>query len=284
MYDFLKGSESIKADAGLRKRVGKNFMSYKIKTTVKTIGISAAAVLAAVTVSANVSSDLAFAMSDIPVLGTVVRVVTLERYSKKIGGAEAEIVIPRLEGLADDELMEQINSELAENAKELAKQFETDARELNEQSGGEGHMGVQYDYTVRTDTDKYYAIDIYLFNAVGSSSTVHKFYTIDRNARKLVTLPELFASDADYVGVLSEYIKAEMERINAEEGGLFFVEENEFGDGFKGISPEQSFFINENDELVICFDKYEVAAGAQGSPEFVIPSDVIGNILENGSL
>ncbi|MBR7149052.1 MAG: DUF3298 domain-containing protein, partial [Firmicutes bacterium] len=44
-------------------------------------------------------------------------------------------------------------------------------------------------------------------------------------------------------------------------------------DVFQEISPNETFFINEDGLLVICFDKYEVAPGAMGSPEFVIPAE-----------
>ena len=98
-------------------------------------------------------------------------------------------------------------------------------------------------------------------------------------AGQLLTLPGLFKDDADYVSVISEYITSEMKRLNAEENGMFFIdgEENDF-DGFKEIKPDQNFYINENGNIVICFDKYEVAAGAQGSPEFEIPNDLIADL------
>lgn len=68
-----------------------------------------------------------------------------------------------------------------------------------------------------------------------------------------------------------------MARENAENDGLYDLE----GDfAFKQIKPDQNFYINDKGELVICFDKYEVAAGAQGSPEFVIPNDIIKDILK----
>ena len=79
---------------------------------------------------------------------------------------------------------------------------------------------------------------------------------------------------------ISNYIKGEMKRMNKEEGGYFWVEKDETPvDVFEKIKPDQNFYINPNGELVICFDKYDVAAGAQGSPEFVIPKNVIKDIL-----
>ena len=71
----------------------------------------------------------------------------------------------------------------------------------------------------------------------------------------------------------------EMRKQNEEGTGYFWVDEDDI-DPFKKIKEAQNFFINDNGNIVICFDKYDVAAGAQGCPEFEIPNEVIKNILK----
>ena len=39
---------------------------------------------------------------------------------------------------------------------------------------------------------------------------------------------------------------------------------------FHGISENQSFYINKDGNPVIIFDKYSIAAGYMGTPEFEI--------------
>jgi hypothetical protein len=46
-------------------------------------------------------------------------------------------------------------------------------------------------------------------------------------------------------------------------------------DPFEKIKPDQNFYINKDNKLVISFDKYEVAPGYMGIVEFVIPTDVL---------
>ncbi|MCH1968737.1 RsiV family protein [Romboutsia hominis] len=48
---------------------------------------------------------------------------------------------------------------------------------------------------------------------------------------------------------------------------------------FKFIDKNQDFYINKNGELVICFDKYDVAPGYMGLVEFTIPNNVIKPLL-----
>lgn len=40
--------------------------------------------------------------------------------------------------------------------------------------------------------------------------------------------------------------------------------------GFKGISENQNFYINDANQIVVVFDKYKIAPGSSGEPEFII--------------
>lgn len=48
---------------------------------------------------------------------------------------------------------------------------------------------------------------------------------------------------------------------------------------FEKISKEQDFYINTENKLVISFNKYEIAPGVMGIVEFVIPTEIISDIL-----
>ncbi|MEI6580395.1 MAG: RsiV family protein, partial [Eubacteriales bacterium] len=131
--------------------------------------------------------------------------------------------------------------------------------------------------TIKTNNDNTLVIDIYYVNIVASSSTTHKFFTINKKTKTLVTLPTMFKSGSDYVTILSKYIAAEMKRQNeASEYPLYWDDES----AFKKIKENQSFYINKDGKLVICFDKYDVGPGSTGCPEFVIPDEVIKDILK----
>lgn len=272
---------SEKASDNLKERVDKIMKKDKRKSVVKwCAGIAAGVILASVT-AVNVSPNLAYALSDIPAIGSVVKVVTFGRYTKVDDGYTANVSTPEIKGLLDKALEDKLNKEFKDNANAVIAAFESDVEELKKEFGDETvHMGVDMGYIVRTDNEDYLALDVYIVNMAGSSSTKHTFYTINKKTNQLLTLEGLFKKDADYTGVLSAYIKEEMIRRNEEEEGMFWVEDDEFTEGFKSIKKDQNFYINSDGNLVICFDKYEVAAGAQGSPEFVIPNGVIKNIIK----
>ena len=282
LEDMKKEYENIKASDELKQKAHQIFKEENKKSfSFKKFATIAAGVAVVFTVSVNVSPKVAYAMSEIPGLNYVIRVLTLDKYEVEENGYELNVTTPKIEGLLDKELEAKLNSEFKENANSVIKAFEEDMKALKEEFGDETvHMGLDFNYMVKTDNDNYLALDVYILNTAGSSSTKHSFYTINKQTGELLTLNGLFKDGADYVSVLSDYIKTEMARLNNEEGGMFWVDDDEFTEGFKGIKKDQNFYINEEGNLVICFDKYDVAAGAQGSPEFVIPNEIIKDIVK----
>lgn len=284
MNAFKKQYEAIQASDSFRERIEHTMKQEKMRKgkILKSCAGAVACLMVLSVVGVNVLPGFADALAAVPGLEQVVRVITFGRYQNNEGGYQADIATPKIEGLLDKELEDKLNKEFKENANAIIAAYEQDVKELKAEFGDETvHMGIDSDYIVKTDNDKHLALDVYILYTAGSSSTRHAFYTIDKQSGTLLTLPGLFKEGADYVTPISAYIKGEMERRNQEEEGMFWLEsdENAF-ESFHQIKPDQNFYINNDGNLVIAFDKYEVAAGAQGSPEFVIPHDVIAAILK----
>ena len=70
----------------------------------------------------------------------------------------------------------------------------------------------------------------------------------------------------DYIELVDKSIR---EQISARQtaGEVFFAPEE---GGFTGITKDARFYINENNNPVIVFEKYEIAPGSSGSVEFEI--------------
>ncbi len=246
----------------------------------KRVAWSLAGVAAAFILVVNTVPQIAYASRNIPVLGQVVRVVTFGRYEVKHDGVDAVITTPKIEGLLDKELEAMLNNEFKEHSNMVIAAFEKDVKELEAEYGNDFHLGVEANYVVRTNNDDIIAIDTYIVNTVGSSSTKHSFYTIDKHTGKLLELKGLFNQDADYITPISEYITTQMKKQNEAGTADFWIVNEDNPDGFEKIKPNQNFFINESGNIVIAFGKYEVAPGAYGCPEFEIPQDVVKNILK----
>lgn len=256
------------------------FMSKKL--VLKKVVLSVATVAAVFVLLVNCIPNFAYACKEIPVLGEIVRVVTFSRYEVKNDSYDASVVTPKIEGLLNKELEDKLNDEFKENSQAVIVAFENEIKELQKDYGNDFHTGVDANYVVRTDNDDILAIDTYIVHLAGSSYTKHSFYTIDKKKGTLIELKDLFKENADYITPISEYITEEMRKQNKEGTGCYWIgNEDEFVEGFEKIKEDNAFFINDSGNIVICFDKYEVAPGADGCPEFEIPREIVKDIIKN---
>jgi hypothetical protein len=239
-----------------------------------TSGVAAAVIVLFAAV--NMNSSIAYAMSEVPVVGKLVKVLLVREYKINEDMYNAEVKVPAVEGLENQELQNSLNEKyLAENEK-LYAEFSKDIEELK--AAGGGHLGVNSGYVIKTDTDRILSIGRYVVNTVGSSSTTFKYDTVDKQNQILITLPSLFKDD-NYVDVISENIKAQMrQQMKDDEQKFYWVEEGDISP-FEKVKGDQSFYINSNNKLVISFDKYEVAPGYMGVIEFEIPTEALSNVL-----
>lgn len=241
--------------------------------------VIAAAVAGVVFVgSINLSSEISYALSEVPVLGSIVRVLTFKTFELKDNNFDAELKTPAIEGL-DSKLEAMLNEKYLDENQKLYDDFMKEIDELKKADMEEAHMGIASGYEVKTDTDKLLVIGRYVVNTAGSSSTTIKYDTIDKQNKLLITLPSLFKDEA-YIDIISENIKAQMKEQMKDENNVYWLEDEMMGDeNFSKIDKNQSFYITKDNQLVIAFDKYEVAPGYMGNPEFIIPSELLKDAL-----
>lgn len=245
------------------------------------IGTAAAATL--FTASLNMSPAMARTLADIPVVGSVIKVLTWTEYEVSEETYDANIQVPAIENLENKELANTLNEQYRAEGKALYEQFTAEIGDLKENGGG--HLGVDSGYEIKTDNDQILSIGRYVVETVGSSSTVMQYDTIDKKNEILLSLPMLFKDDA-YINVISENIKEQMraEMLASNQEKTYWVKgagiaDEDLFDDFTTIDAKQKFYITDSGKLVISFDKYEVAPGYMGIVEFEIPTEVLQNVL-----
>lgn len=247
---------------------------------IKIAAASIAAATALFTVGVNSSPVFAASLSNVPVVGSIVKILTFREYTVNEDSYNADIKVPSIQGLENKDLENNLNDKYLTENKKLYEDFMADMEDMK--SNGDGHLGVSSGYVVKTDNDRLLSIGRYVVNTVGSSSTTMKYDTIDKQSEILITLPSLFKNDS-YVNIISENIKKQMiEQNKADENKFYWVEgiEKDINmDLFEKISKDQNFYINSEGKLVISFDKYEVAPGYMGVVEFVIPTEILSDSL-----
>ncbi len=223
----------------------------------------------------NVSVTYARALEQIPVLGDIVRVVTIRNYIYEDDKHEMDIKVPQIEN-EESEAVDYINKDVSELTTALVNQFYKDL----ELDGNNGYGSIHVDYEVITNTERWFTLKLSVSETAASSNTYLKFYHIDKKQGKIVELGDLFDTDK-FSDILVAEIKKQMaEQIANNENISYWINNSGIGEEFASVSADHNFYWNKNGKLVIVFDKYEVGPGSMGTPEFVIDKDVIRDILK----
>lgn len=223
----------------------------------------------------NVSVVYAQALEQVPVIGAIVRVVTFRNYSYSDDRHEMDIDVPQIEE-EDNKFAEYINMDIDELTDSLVMQF-SEELEIDAQSGY-GSLLMSYD--VITDTEQWFTLRLSVMETAASSNQYYKYYHIDKRGGKIVKLCDLFNTDR-FSDTLSAEIKAQMQQqMSADENIQYWISDGAIGADFSSVSDNQNFYWNDNGDLVIVFDKYEVGPGSMGTPEFAISRNTIKDILK----
>lgn len=241
---------------------------------------AAAAVVAVAIILPNTNASVAMAMENIPVIGGLFKVVTFRNYEYDDGHRSAKVDVPQLameesQDMAAPQAMagiDELNKNVEDYTNMLIEKFEAEAETI-----GEGYQGLDITYDVVMDTADWFTLKIDVLETQASGYEQHKYYHIDKRTGNIATLKDLFIDNADYVSPISEEIKRQMRENMAKDENLIYFLDSEITpeEDFVQIQPEQNFYFNENGDIVIAFDEYEVAPGYMGSLEFVIPSDIL---------
>lgn len=240
-------------------------------------GLAAAAIFV---LSLNTSPTFAKSLSNVPVLRNVVNVLTFTEYTVNEPTYKANIKVPAVSNLKNKELEYSLNQKYLKENQKLYDEFKKEIASIKKGTGA--HLGVDSGYEVKTDNENILSIERYTVNTAGSSSTTMKFDTIDKKKEILLSLPILF-KDKTYIDLISKNIKEQMiEQMNKDEGKVYWIPEAKLDysiEPFVSIKEIQNFYINKDYKLVISFDKYEVAPGYMGVVEFIIPTNILTDIL-----
>ncbi len=242
------------------------------KKLVRNFGIGAAAVLV-LAILPNTNQEIAYAMGNLPVIGGLFKVITVREYNYDDGHNTANVEVPRVtaedtEGTAGSEAVAQVNKSVEEYTQELMERFKADMAE-------EGYKELDVSYETVTDTADWFTLKITGLEIQASGYEFYRYYNIDKKKGIVAQLKDLFPEGVDYVTPISEEIKKQMREQMERGEATYFLDEEEWGTTFESIREDQNFYLDEDGNLFIAFDEYEVGPGVIGSPVFSIPAEVI---------
>lgn len=275
---------------GMKKRIAEAKQQKRIKNNKKVFRYMAA-VAAAVTVFValpNTSADVAYAMSSIPVIGKLVDVVTFRNYQYDSQRYQADVEVPELVTDSTEFLTDTKNGQVQENLKKTTDEINAEIQEITNQivaefesslEEEEGYQNIIIKKEVLATTESYFTLKLICYQGSGSGAEWDYFYTIDLTTGERLALKDLFVEDADYITPISENIKEQMREQMQEDNMKHYWLTDEMEEwNFKAITEETSFYLNEQNEIVIAFNEGDIAPMYMGCVEFVIPSEVTADI------
>ncbi len=242
--------------------------------------ISAAAVAVLFIGTVNASPTVAKAMSNIPVIGSLVELVTIRDFSYADEKHEVEVKVPQVEGLKNKELQDALNEKyLGQNT----KLYEDFMKKIDDKELTAANLALFSDYEIKYQNEAFMVVKGTKLEIAASGAESVTYDNIDLKNQLIVSLPSLF-KDGSYIEIISKNIREQMKTKSEQDQNItYFLAENGDTVGFDNIKADQPFYINEAGKLVISFDEYEVAPGYMGVVEFEIPTEAIQNILVSNS-
>lgn len=248
---------------------------------------AAAALVAAFVILPNTSASVAHAMEQIPVIGTLVKSVTFRDYQYESERHNADIEVPEIKVEAPEKEAEQ-NSEVQEKLEKTTEEINAEIQKITDELVAEfeknaqdemGYQDIVVKSEVLTSTQDYFTLKLLCYQGAGSGYQWNYYYTIDLNTGERLQLKDIFKEGADYITPISENIKEQMQaQMDADDMVYYWLHDEIEGLNFKSITDETSFYLNENNNVVIGFNEGDVAPMYMGAVEFEIPAEVLNDI------
>jgi hypothetical protein len=246
-------------------------VKMKNKKIFKSIIAASLIVISSFTIGVNTSKSFATSVKKIPVISQLVELVSFKSFELDSEIVKAKVNIPAVKGVESKALANQINEEINERMSTHLEAGKDRAREYKKafvETGGKAEdfrpIIIEIDYDLKSYNDNILSFSVHYFESLASSYAQTYYYTIDLEAGKLLTLEDILGTD--YENKISQQVSEKINKALEESPSSYFE-----GDmGFSAIKKDQSFYINNENQLVVVFDKYEIAPGSSGQPEFII--------------
>lgn len=222
----------------------------------------------------NISITYAKSLEDVPIIGKIIKIVTIRNYYQD-KNHELDLSVPKLE--EDTDSSKKINEDITKFTDRLIKQFYSDL----EKNGESNHYSVNISYEVITNNKYWFTLKLQVNEIMGSSNTYYKYYHINKKTGEISYL-DTIVKNKKFYQVVKDLIEKEMiKQMDKDEYIKYWNEKNEYGEDFVSITPNHNFYFDEEKNLVIPFDKYEIAPGYMGTPEFTIDYNLIKDYIKD---
>ena len=226
--------------------------------------VAAAASLALIALP-NTSSNVAYAMGKIPVLGGFFKLVTVREFQYEDDKKSAEIKVDQItmDNSSDNKASDKGEKSVDEINKEIQKFTEQWEQEFKKNLEKDGYEDMTISSEPVATTDDYFTVKLTAAQTMTSGYEEQRYYTIDMRTGERVKLSDLFRAGADYQTKLTQIIESQMrEEMKADEGKTYFVDDEEVN--LKDEVTNAQFYVNPEGVIVLSFNECSVAPAYMG--------------------
>lgn len=252
-------------------------IEYGLSTTIKPysrlkkVGSLAAVFCIIFVTLLNTSQIFAAAIYEIPIVGNVCRIFTFREYHFEDSIKYVDVKVPHIDNSGKTELEARVNLEISKLISEEVEKGEDRAKEYYKafiETGGKSEdftpIGINVDYEIKSINEKSVSFVITKYETFSSAYFEQYFYNMDLQTGKLFTLKDWFGSS--YKDIVASSIRETISNWSDYQKELLF-EDVDIADL---ITENRNFYLNDQNQIVVVFEKYEVAVGSAGILEFPI--------------
>lgn len=235
------------------------------------MGGAAAVFIVVFIVALNISPSVAYAAYQIPVIGDLCRIVSFREYHFEDDIKYIDVKIPKIENTGKSDLEKRVNLEIQKKIDDCIAENEEVAKDYYEafiETGGKPEdfipVSITVDYDIKCISEKYASFVISQYETAFNAYNHEFYYNIDLESGRILTLKDLYGND--YKEITAKSIENTISNWTDEQKEMLF-EDVSFVDL---IDENTDFYINQSNEIVAVFGRYEIANGAAGTLEFTI--------------
>lgn len=274
--DLKREYESIEIPKELDEIINKTIVSntnLRKKKKFTTL-VSSAAALALLVLPLNLIPSFANSLSEIPVIADIARVFTIKTYIKQSENIELDVTQVALTDLSDKNYQDKINSVIEEKIEVSLSEATLRAAEYKEayiETGGseesfkEKNMKVKVDYKIYSNSNNVLSFLVFSHESLAAVYAEYSYYNINVENNTNITLSDLLGDD--FQAIITSSVLNDI-NYQKEKGEILFFD-NVNSPDFT-VRSDIDFYINNNNDLVLVFEKYEIAAGSFGRLEYTI--------------
>lgn len=239
---------------------------------VKTAMASAAAVFVMCVIVLNTSSVFASAVYEIPVIGDIARVFTFREYQLSSEAYEIQVEMPSIRNTGDTDLEKRVNEQIQDKIDQIVEEAKLRGKQVIEDqlaSGGKEALipfHILITYEVKSSNENTLSFVINDTESSVTAYTFQNFYNIDLNTHKDIALADKLGKA--YSEIIVDSIQKQIaKRVEEHPDWSYYPMADEV---LKEMVKSMKFYINDSSNVVISFDKGEIAPPPMGIQDFEI--------------